>query len=58
MRHIGIKLSVLVQSPLWVQQGEYTLAKWSMVEKKMESPPRLGLGTINIAPFMKGLIYY
>ena len=24
----------------------------------MESPPRLGLGTINIAPFMEGLIYY
>ena len=24
----------------------------------MESPPRLGLGTINIAPFVEGLIYY
>ena len=27
-------------------------------EGKMELPPRLSLGTINIAPFMKGLIYY
>ena len=24
----------------------------------MESPPRLGLGTINIVPFVEGLIYY
>ena len=24
----------------------------------MESPPRLGLGTIYIAPFTEGLIYY
>ena len=24
----------------------------------MESPPRLGLGTINIAPFMEELIFY
>ena len=24
----------------------------------MESPPRLGLGTINIAPFMEGVICY
>ena len=23
----------------------------------MESPPRLGLGTINIAPFVEGLIF-
>ena len=27
-------------------------------EGKMELPPRLGLGTINIAPFMEGLVYY
>ena len=27
-------------------------------KRKMESPPRLDLGTINIAPFMEGLIYY
>ena len=26
--------------------------------RKMEWPPRLGLGTISIAPFVKGLIYY
>ena len=24
----------------------------------MESPPSLGLGTINIVPFVKGLIFY
>ena len=27
-------------------------------EGKIESPPRLGLGTINIAPFMERPIYY
>ena len=27
-------------------------------ERKMELPPRLGLGTINTAPLMEGLIYY
>ena len=26
--------------------------------KEMESPPRLGLRTIKITPFMEGLIYY
>ena len=25
---------------------------------EMESPPRLGLGTINIAPFLEGLVFY
>ena len=27
-------------------------------KRKIESPPRSGLGTINIAPFVEGLIYY
>ena len=26
--------------------------------RKIESPPRLGLGTTNIAPFVEGLVYY
>ena len=27
-------------------------------KRKIESPPRSGLATINIAPFVEGLIYY
>jgi len=39
-------------------RGEYASAKWTREEKENESPPRFGLGTINIATFMEGLICY
>ena len=42
---------------MWAQQGEYTSAKWTKAEKEMELRRR-GLGTINITPFVEGLIYY
>ena len=32
------------------------MAEWATMEKNMKSPPRLDLGTINIAPFIEGLI--
>ena len=41
----------------WVFGG----TPWPRVDcgsEKMKSPPRLGLGTINIVPFVEGLIYY
>ena len=36
---------------LWAQWGEYALAEWTEVKKKIELSPRLGLETICIAPF-------
>ena len=33
--------------------GEYTLAEWTEVEKEIESPLRLGLGTVNITSFVE-----
>ena len=40
-------------------RGEYASAECiGMEKKKMEWPPRLDLGTINIAPFVEWLIYY
>ena len=34
------------------------LSRVDQGREKMESPPRLGLRTIYIVPFMEGLIYY
>ena len=39
----------------------FGVTPWPRVDRggeKMKSPPRLGLGTINIVPFVEGLIYY
>ena len=36
--------------------GKYALAEWTKRRVKMESPPRLGLGTICIVTFCEGLI--
>ena len=33
--------------------GEYTSAEWTEAEKEIESPPRLGLGTVNITSFVE-----
>ena len=35
------------------RKGEYVSAEWTGAEKKIKSPLRLGLGTINIAPLWK-----
>ena len=44
---------------LWAQRGGSTPRPSGLMQKrKMESQPRLGLGIINIAPFVEGLIYY
>ena len=55
LRHIGITLSIPngVATMGAVGRGEYASAECTKMEKKMESPPRLGLGTINIAPFVE-----
>ena len=41
-----------------LRKGEYASTEWTEAKKEMESPPRLGLGTINIAFFVEWLIYY
>ena len=33
--------------------GEYTSTEWTEAEKEIESPPRLGLGTVNITSFVE-----
>ena len=40
--------------------GKYTLAWGGPWQRRiiMESPPRLGPETMNIAPFMEGMIFY
>ena len=48
----------LVESPLWAQLREYTSTEWTEIEKKMDLAPTLCLRSINIVPFMEGLIYY
>ena len=47
-----------MESPLWVQWEGVRLDRVDWGGEKMESPPRLGLETIYITPFMEGLIYY
>lgn len=43
---------------MWAQQGgSMPWPSGPRLRKKIESP-RLGLGIINIVPFVKGLIYY
>ena len=44
-------LSSRLQAQLPGGGGEYTSAKWTGADKKMESPPGLGLGTLYIASF-------
>ena len=57
-----------VESPLWAQAPasawchprSWMSMPWPRVDYggEMESPSRLGLGTMNIAPFLKGLVFY
>ena len=45
--------------PVGATGGEVRLSRVDRGEEgKIESPPRLGLGTINIVPFMERPIYY
>ena len=45
--------------PVGATGGEVRLSRVDRgEEEKIESPPKLGLGTINIVPFMERPIYY
>ena len=59
MRHIGIELSIPSGIATMGATGGVRLDQMDRgEEKKMESPPKLGLETINIAPFVERPIYY
>ena len=52
------KLGCCKRITFLLRKREYASAEWTWAEKEMESLPRLGLETINIATFVEELIYY
>ena len=62
MIRIGLILQlgfIPLTPPVGATGGEVRLSRVDRgEEEKIESPPRLGLGTINIVPFMERPIYY
>ena len=59
IRHIRIKVSIPSEVVIvGAMEERVRFGRVDQGREKMESSPRLGLGTINIAPFVEGLIFY
>ena len=55
---IGLCMQALCMCIVGATGGSTPRPSGLMQKRKMESQPRLGLGIINIVPFVEGLIYY
>ena len=53
MEHIGVKLSIPNGVTTMGATGGIHLGQVDQSKEEMESPCKLGIGTINIAPFWK-----